>query len=398
MCSLAVAAGAPAAPPVDPDLSTEGMRRAGPFMLRPFVVMKDVGYDDNIRFEAQTQEGDVTATAGAGIDALLRAGERGAFRFFSEADYVAFQQNTDLNHWNAMARARGILLLDRMALSLEDNYVSLEERPSSEIDERIRRNNNALTAGLRTFSKGRLGFKSYLREEKIEYFPPDPSLNDVGDQLNRLETTLSVVGELRLLPKTTFTLEGAVQRATFDNEAVLRDTRKRAILPGFRFDKSAAVQGDLRAGPLVLTALDRVDSDWRGMVGDGHLTARAGRSARLKGIFSRNVEFSILGDNLYYVGTLWSAAYEQFFSRRLSGEILYGRGLNHYPKEVPGGEDPTTLLIRDDRMITYEASVYYRANPDMTLVLSAYHVTRDSTDDFYDRTRNFYTFGTTYAF
>ena len=40
--------------PADPDLSTEGMRRLGPLHARPMLIFKDVGYDDNIRFEAQT--------------------------------------------------------------------------------------------------------------------------------------------------------------------------------------------------------------------------------------------------------------------------------------------------------------------------------------------------------
>jgi hypothetical protein len=377
-------------PPSDPDLSVENMRRAGPFHVRPFALLKDVGYDDNVRFEAQQQEGDTTATGGAGIEALLLTGDRGGLRLFQELDYVAFQKNTDLNHWNGAARARGVFLLKRAVLSLEDRYASDRERPNSEIDQRLRRQNNAVTAAFRTLARGRLGLKAYLRDERIDYASDDPSLPDVGDLLNRGETTLSVIGEVRLLPKTTFTLEGAVSRIEFDDPTEARDTRKRAILPGFRFDPSAAVQGDLRAGPLVLTALDRGDSDYRGIVGDGHLTTRLGRAGRLKSGFGRNVEFSTLGNNLYYVGSQWSAAYEQFFSRRMSGEVLYGRGLNHYPKQAPE--------VRDDRLTTWQATVRYRANPQMTIGLSAFHVTRDSTDDFYDRDRNFYAFGTTYSF
>ncbi len=133
-------------------------------------------------------------------------------------------------------------------------------------------------------------------------------------------------------------------------------------------------------------------------MGDGHLWTRLGRAARLKVGFGRNVEFSILGGNLFYVGSQWTAAYEQFFSRRTSGELLYGRGLNHYPEQVPITATPSILAVRDDRMSTWQATVRYRANPQMTIAASAYHVARDSTDDFYDRTRNFYTFGTTYSF
>src|SRR5574341_439499 len=85
-------------PPLDPDLSTEKMVRAGPFHIRPFVLLKDIGYDDNVRFEAQAREGDATATAGGGLDALLLAEDRGGLRLFQEVDYVAFQTQTDLNH------------------------------------------------------------------------------------------------------------------------------------------------------------------------------------------------------------------------------------------------------------------------------------------------------------
>ena len=402
-CAVMLSSGAAAAsqsppPPPDPDLSVENMRRAGPFHLKPYVVLKDIGYDDNVRFESQTQEGDATATAGAGFDAVLLAGDRGGLRLFQELDYVAFQKNADLNHWNGTARARGILLLKRVVLSLEDRFASDRERPNSEIDERLRRQNNAVTAALRTLARGRLGLKGYLRDERIDYVSDDPLSADVRDRLNRGETTLSVIGEMRVLPKTTFTLEGAVSRIAFDDPTQARDVRKRAIMPGFRFDPTAAVQGDVRAGPLVLTALDRGDGDYRGIVGDGHFMTRLGRAARLKAGFGRNVEFSTRGDNLFYVGRQWSAAYEMFFSSRMSGEVLYGRGLNHYPKAVPGALTPAVLLIRDDRLTTYQATVRYRANPQMTIGMSAFHVTRDSTDDFYDRTRNFYTFGTTYSF
>jgi len=392
------AAASPAPPPADPDLSTEGMRRTGPFHLRPFALLKDVGYDDNIRFEAQTPEGDTTATLGGGVDALLLAGDRGGLRLFQELDYVAFQSNQDLDHWNSATRARGIFLTKDAVLSLEERYTSDRERPTSEIDERVRRHNNAVTAGLATIGRGRMGLKSYLRDERVAYTSDDPSVGDIGALLDRDETTLSVIGEMRLLPKTTFTLEGALSRIAFDDRSEDRDTRKRALLPGVRFDPAAAVQGDLRAGPLVLTALDRDDSDYHGLVGDGHLSARVGRAARLKAGFGRSVEFSTLTNNLYYVASTWATAYEQFFSRRISGEILYGRSLNHYPRDTPSGEDPTVLMIRDDRMTNWQATVRYRTNPQMAIVLSASRVQRDSTDDFYDRTRNFYTFGTTYSF
>jgi len=385
-------------PPADPDLSTEGMRRAGPFHLRPYAVLKDVGYDDNVRIEARTRQGDSTATAGAGLDAVLLAGDRGGVHLFEELNYVAFQKNTDLDHWNGSARARGIALLKGTVLSLEDRFASDRERPNTEIDERLRRTNNSLTGAFHTVGKGRLGLKGSLRDERIDYVSDDPLLPNVGDLLNRDETTLSVIGEMRVLPKTTFTLEGSVSRIQFDDKSQDRDTRKRAILPGFRFDPGAAVQGDLRVGPLDMTALERDGGSYHGLAGDGHLSTRLGRAARLKSEFTRGVEFSTLGSNLFFVSRSWSLALEQFFSRRISGELLYRSGFNHYPLEVPLRLSPGIMGIRDDRLTTWQATVRYRTKSQMILTASAYRLTRDSTDDFYDTGRAFYTFGTTYTY
>lgn len=385
-------------PPIDPDLSTEKMVRAGPFHVRPFVLLKDIGYDDNVRFESQTREGDATATAGGGLDALILAGDRGGLRLFQEFDYVAFQTQTGLNHWNGSARARGILLLKRLQLSLEDQFRSDLERPGAEIDQRVRRENNALTAALKTTGRGRLGLEGYARGERIDYATDDAALEPAIGRLNRDEATVSVAGRLRVLPKTTLLLEGRVSRIDFEDRGAGRDARKRAFLPGVRFHPSAHVQGELRAGPLVLDARDRPGSDYRGLVGEGHLATRLGRAARLKGTFSRDVQFSTLADNLYYVGTSWSGAYEQFFSRRLSGEISYGRSLNHYPMEVTRAGVVPFQGIRDDRFSDCRATVRYRPNPRMTMEAGAWRLDRDSTDDFYDRVRNFFTLGSTYSF
>ncbi len=398
LCAGPAARAQAPATPVDPDLSTEGTRRVGPFHLRPFAVLKDVGYDDNIRFDAQTRAGDTTATTGGGVDALLLAGDRGGLRLFQELDYVAFQKNTDLDHWNGHARARGVLVLRRLLLSLEDRYDSIRERPTADIDERVRRKNDALTAALRTLGRGRLGLEAYARAERIDYASDDAVIAGSVERLNRDEGTLSVLGTLRVLPKTTFVLEGLVSSSVFEEKALGSDSNKRAALAGFRFDPSASIQGDFKIGPMTLLARDRDGADYHGAVGEGHLGTRLGHAARLKGAFERDVTFSIFQGNLYFVGTSWSAAYEQFFSRRLRGELSYGRTLNHYPEEVvPGGADPFQG-IRDDRLTDYHATVRYRVRPEMSIEVTAYHVLRDSTDDFYDRVRNFYTFGTVYNF
>ena len=114
----ATAARASGQEPADPDLSTEGSRRLGPFHVRPSIALENFGYDDNVRLEAAEQSGDTTAAFGPRLSLVLLTGDRGGFHFSEKLDYVAFARNTDLNHWNGETRSRGILLLKKIALSL----------------------------------------------------------------------------------------------------------------------------------------------------------------------------------------------------------------------------------------------------------------------------------------
>lgn len=384
--------------PPDPDLSTQNLRQLGPVHIAPFVLVKDVGYDDNIRFESREREGDSTATAGAGLKAVVLAGDRGGLHLSQEVDYVAFGRNTDLNHWNGTSRARGILLLKHLAISLEARRLSERERPNTEIDQRVRRDNNFLTATVRTRRKGRLAMRASVGREGTDYSTNETSFEDTLRRLNRDETTLTLAGEIRILPKTTFTLEEVFERVGFEDAAQGRDNRSRSLLPGFRFDPSASIQGHLRVG---VKAFDSPDQSWnntRTTVGDASLSTRLGRAARLRGTYNRGLVFSILAENLYYLSTEWSAAYEQFFSRRLSGEIAYTRGLNHYPNEVTRGGAEPFQGIRDDRLTTYRAVIRHRINDQLSIVAGSQRLARNSTDDFFDQERNQYTFGSTYNF
>src|SRR6266850_6187609 len=283
-CALAAPLPAAAATatdaPVDPDLATTGTRRAGPFHIQPFLVLKDAGYDDNVRFDARRRSGDSTATAGVGLNALLLAGDRGGLRLEQELDYIAFGRNTELNHWNGSARARGILLTRQFDLSLEDQYASTRERPSTEIDQRLRRDTNVLMASLRSLWTRRIGVRGYARHESIGYSSDDPFSTLVAQELNRDQNELRVAADLRLLPKTTFVLEGVVERIAFQDRSQGRDARKRSFLPGFRFDPSASIQGEFKLGWTSLTAPDQPQNDYRGTTGEGDLALRLGRRLR----------------------------------------------------------------------------------------------------------------------
>src|SRR5262249_17017307 len=203
-----------------------------PVHLHAFALLKDVGYDDNVRFDSPDREGDTTATAGAGLDTLLLTGDKGGVRLHQELDYVAFQRNTDLNHWNGDARARGILLLRRVQLSLEDHFHSERERPDNDVDLRLRRSNNAVALAARSLFPGRLVLKGSLHREGIAYTSDDPASDVAAARLDRREDTLALGAEARLLPKTTVLIDGSVTSVAFDDAAQRRDADMRTVQAG----------------------------------------------------------------------------------------------------------------------------------------------------------------------
>ncbi len=387
-----------AGPSPDPDLSIENTHRAGPFHVRPFIRLKDVGYDDNVRFDSPERDGDTTATAGAGLRSVMLWRDRGGLHLSQEFDYVAFGENSDLNHWNGALRARGIFLLKRVALSLEDRFDSRRERPNTEIDRRLRLENNVIAASARTLGTGRLAIEAAARHEAIDYSSDAPGSEFEIRRLRRDVNAFRLAADVRILPKTTLTIEGDAERIDFIDDAEGRDSRTVSFIPGLRFDPSASVQGFFRLGVKSLEARDRPADDVDATVGEAALSLRLGGRARVKGTFSRDLVFSTLQENLYYISSVWSASYEHFLTRRLQGEIRYGRGLNDYPNEVSRGGPAPFQGSREDRFTRYGLQIRYRISDQIALVVAGSRLVRDSTDDFFDRTRNLYTFGSTYEF
>jgi hypothetical protein len=397
LACFAAASARAAEPPPDPDLSTKDLRPAGPFYVRPFLRLQSVGYDDNIRFDSAERQGDYTATVVPGFRSLLLARHRGGLLVDQEFGYVAFRDHTELNHWNAQTRARGILLLKPAILSLEDRYRTERERPNTEIDRRVRGTTNAVTAEVRTRREGRLGGRAHVRNNAIRYGSTEDG-DEISRRLDRDERTLAAAAEFRIRPRTTLILEAALDDVNFrrtDSNGNERDTGAVSIMPGLRLAPSAPVQGEIKAGVIHLDALGDIGQDYRGSIYEGGISARLGHVARLKLNARRDLPFSLLDDNLYAVRRSWSAAFEEFFSRRLSAEITYGRSFSHYPEKVTRTGSEPFSGIRDDRLITYGASIKYRLGNQTALTVLAEHQKRDSTDDFQDESRNFFALGTT---
>lgn len=384
--------------PVDPDLAIENLHELGPIHFDTFFGLRELGYDDNIRLDSRNREGDITATLTPGLRAVILMGDRGGFHLRQKVDYVAFQQNSDLNHWNSSTRVKGIVYLKDFLVSLEDGYTSERERPNFEIDQRIREKRNEVLGKFQTNWTRRLGGRLTVGNTKIQYSSDDERTREVPLRLNRSEDSFGLLTEYQILPRTTVTIEGIWERADFDDDSEGRDTDSYSFLSGFRFDPSAFFEGILRIGVLSLDAPDRPGSDFDGTVGDANLTTKLGRRSRVRATFERSLGFSTLKSNLYFLSRYWSVGYEHFLSSRIRVEAVYRQGRNRYPEEVIRLGSNPFRGIRIDRLSTMELGARYRAGDQFSFQWKVFRQERDSNDSFLDETRYFYSFGTIYHF
>ena len=147
-----------------------------------------------------------------------------------------------------------------------------------------------------------------------------------------------------------------------------------------------------------LRASKRPESDYDGFVGGASLSARLSYFGRVRVRLERDLTFSSTEENLYFIGTSWSAGYQHHFSRRVSAGLAYGRGLNHYPENVVRTGSQPFQGIRDDRITRYETSFGYRLAEDRAITVSAKRFIRDSTDDLQDREQTLYAIETSLVF
>lgn len=384
--------------PVDPDLDTRGMRTLGPLHLLPSLVLRDVGYDDNVLIHETEAQSDYTATIAPGLKALVLTGNRGGVLVAGEAARVTYLENDELDHWEPSARARGILVLRRLLFSLEERYESSRERTNIEIDVRDTREHNAVTAEMKTLGAGRLGVTTTLRTARSDYSSEDPYQDEAVSRLDRVEDSLAIRGDIRILPKTTLTLDGTLGNADFRVDSFSRDSRLRSFLPGLKFDPSASLQGEIRGGLARVAPIHRPADDFDTGVWDGRISSRLGSSGRGTVTLGRSLVFSTDEENLFYINTKWGLAYERFFSRRASAELSYGRGLNEYPEPVAAAGTGSPAVHRDDHVISYQAQLRCRVQPQLVVTATAQRYVQDSNIPGLDRDRNIFMIGTTYEF
>jgi len=400
---LAVMPPARAAGETDPDFSLDDTVQAGPFHVAPFLVIKDFGYDDNIRLDAENRSGDYTITFGPGARAVVPLGRRAIWMLRDEVDYVRYASETDLNSFNNQLRTKLHVYLRDLTAYFHGEQRNYRDRPSNEIDYRIR---NIATDGrfgvlYSPFRRGKIDL--FLQRTDFHYDPGKPDVppgsdpttarqagENVARALERHESNVGVEGRIRVRPRTSALLEVRAGRIDFQFTPA-HDSSSTAVLTGFEFDPSGPLRGFLKAGVRHLAPDDDALDGFDGFVADAALSLLVAGRGAVKTTYTRDIVFSIYGDNLYYLDASRGLAYEHFVNSRMSIEAGRRFSSIDYPEPIPlynaatGAYDPTD---RRDDIVHDTVTVRYRVRRGMQVGLTVGRWTRNSTFDIYDTSRN----------
>jgi hypothetical protein len=133
-----IAPGSLAVPTVEPRTSLEksvgnAPWKAGPFRLQPYVVVRDLGYVDNV-FPSGARVSDTTATAGLGIKAYLPLGNRVTLAAHVLPEYVWWRHFDQLRGWRHRAGVGAFAYFNRLSMELKYTDNDLLQYVSHEFD------------------------------------------------------------------------------------------------------------------------------------------------------------------------------------------------------------------------------------------------------------------------
>lgn len=382
----------------DPDFSLEQTVKAGPFHLAPFLIIKDFGYDSNVKLGTVRETPDVTLTVGPGARAVMPLGRAAALAIWDEMDFALFAHESDLTHVNNALRAKVHGYARELILFADGQRDWYRERPSNEIDYRIRTINSRGRFGTTWFPSTRGSLGVYYGINDYHYDPENPEdipgldtdliAQNIANTLERHESGLGFEGRLKIRPRTTLLLESRGGWIDFDLAAPQRDSSAVGSMIGLEFDPAGALRGYAKLGRKHLAPENDSIDGYSGLIADSALSLRIMERGNLRLGYRRNTEFSVLGDNLFYVVDEGALSWEHFINSRFSLEL--GRRMSNidYPIDIdimPGaGED---LRHRTDDITHDTATVRYRMGPEMKVGLTVGRWRRDSTFDWQDATR-----------
>jgi hypothetical protein len=375
LCAAAQAAAQDA--PADP-FETARFRFGG-VALSPGVAVTNFGWDSNVFNSWVDPQGDFTFTVAPQTDVWVRLGPA-RVKAHGSLGYVYFQEFDTERSWNTDDSIRFEVPLVHFRPYVGYAYLNTRDRPGYEIDERVRRTENALFTGVDLPLTRKTTFGFAFNRKTTDYAEGETFQgNSLRFSYNRTTDVYNGSVRYALTPLTTLLADVEYVVETFDYEKI-RDSSGMRVVPGVEFKPLALISGSAKVGFRQLDFENSAIPDFTGAVASVNLAYTLMGMTRFGVQVDRDVQYSYEQTQPYYVLTGLVGTITQRLSRtwdvqaRAGNQRLDYRRLVEIPS-VPGVELPPARI---DTVVFYGGGIGYRVGTDVRVGFNLDYYTRKS--------------------
>ncbi len=360
----AVCVGQETDPPVPP-----GTVVFGQVQIRPSLVLRDMGLDENVFNEPVDPKRDFTFTLAPGAEVRFRM-RRLRLSYLTSTEYVYYRTYESERGVNASSTARMDLDLGGLKPYAMVSGLNTRSRLNTEVDARARHHDLVYSTGVAF----RVGSRTDLvvnGSQATVAFEPNSDFRgeDLGRSFDGRRRTADVGIALALTPLTTFTLGLAAEDQRFDQEPERNSTGWR-IGPGLRFSPTGVLTGSASVAYRHFQPASPTIPGFSGVVSTVAAGATLYGRHTVQVVFNRDVQYSYETADVYYVGTGGTMTWTLLVVGPIDVRGSVGHVLMDYGRvAAQAGSDSTT---------TYGGGIGYRFSNRARLGINAEWSRRDS--------------------
>lgn len=348
-------------------------RRLGPVRVTPSLKLT-FGLDTNVFNEATNLKEDTTSVLRPQVDWYMRAGRAG-LSGKSTAEFVYFRRYAGERSTNTDNSARLEIRSRWFTPFVSGSFLNSRERPGYEIDVRSRRLETTVSVGgdVRVSSATTAGLSA--RRSRIDFDVDAFFLGtSLRNTLNRRVDALSASIRHALTPLTSVAVTGGVERDRF-MFAPFRDAESVRVMPGVEFAPSALIAGRAYVGYRRFRPAGPGIPDFTGAVANVDLTYTLQGATRFNVQAERDVAYSFELVDPYYVLTGVRGSVAQHVTS--SWIVLASAGRHRLAYRQSATPSPAGTG-RIDRVDAYGAGLTYRIGPRLRVGVTADYYRRES--------------------
>lgn len=341
----------------------------GPLQIRPSILLKDMGLDENVFNEAVDPKRDFTFTLAPSAEVRLRM-RRLALSYLSTTEYVYYRKYTSERGTNTASTVRMELDLGTLKPYGSISGLNSRSRVNGEVDERARHRDLTYGAGVAFKVGSRTNLLVNGTQTSVQYEPDETFRGvELGVSFDGTRRTVDAGIGIALTPLTTLTVSFAREQHRFERSPD-RDSKGWRVTPGLTFSPTGVITGAASVGYRRFDPVSPTLPGYSGLVSSVAVGTTFYGRHQMQVLFSRDVQYSYETANTYYVGTGGTMTWTLSVVGPIDVRGTAGRNLMDYGRvDAQAGKDTST---------TYGGGIGYRFANRARLGLNVDWSRRDS--------------------